>query len=45
MMLMAQVDEVDIFLQAQVQAWSWARFGGIGFQKTFENGVCTLLTT
>jgi len=28
------VDEVEIFLQAQVQAWNWARFRGIGFQKT-----------
>ena len=30
-----QVDKVEIFLQAQLQAWSWVRFEGIRFQKTF----------
>jgi len=30
-----QVDEIDIFLQVQLQAWSWARFEKIGFHIIF----------
>jgi len=30
-----QVDEVEIFLQAQLKAWSWTRFREIGFQRIF----------
>ena len=30
-----QVDEVEIFLQTQLQAWRWTRFGEIEFQRTY----------
>jgi len=30
-----QVDEVEIFLQTQLQAWGWTRLGEIKFQRTY----------
>jgi len=39
-----KVDEVEIFLQTQLQAWSWTKFGGgLGFKEHLQNGFCTLL--